>query len=737
MDTRLSHLGLGLLTLLLGIGVLLPANVAQAATFTVTTTTDAPHTTPLNGNCTSTLPGAPCTLRAAVQAANFLSGVQTINLAVPGTYTLTVVGAREDNAATGDLDINGVNLTLANTSGGTIATDGNNTDRVFHVGPLAPAQFSTSGLTIQHGNDSNQVNPTLGGGGVLVSPGSSVALSNVTIAANAVTNPGGGGGINNQGTLTLIDSTLAGNGAGSAAGGGLENGVNAQARVDSTVFVGNAGISGGAVNNNSLITLTNVTMSSNQASSRGGAFANTGSQFANATLLNVTMAGNFTQASGAPNSSVGGTLENDSGGTLTVKNTIVTNTASGGNCSAGSPITSLGFNISSDTTCGFGGPGDRNNLDPLLGPLSNNGGPTQTHALLPGSPAIDAASPDCPPPATDQRGVSRPQGIRCDIGAFELVPPPTLTPTLTNTSTPSRTATATSTSTPTLTATSTTTPTLTATPTNTIAITSTPTATGTGTAAVTARVTGTPTNTGAPTATITPTPTSTATATITATLIVPAPATLAVIPSSNPPLLTGQAGVPCATQVGQTCPITGAASGDWTKTGSGTFRVTANGPANTAPNGMPRIFLPSTAGVESFACAPLPAAPPFTAICTGVTAGDLLRGSLVTVRFPLAGGGAVDVTGITVAAVVAVSGGVRAVPLLPPSPPILLPPPPSPLIPVPPLGGPPAASPAVPVIPEADSLALLGAGLVLLGVGAGARRKRGFGKSSSNRPARR
>jgi hypothetical protein len=58
----------------------------------------------------------------------------------------------------------------------------------------------------------------------------------------------------------------------------------------------------------------------------------------------------------------------------------------------------------------------------MLAALADNGGPTQTHALLPGSPAIDAASDDCPPPATDQRGVSRPQGAKCDIGAFELVP---------------------------------------------------------------------------------------------------------------------------------------------------------------------------------------------------------------------------------------------------------------------------------------------------------------------------
>jgi hypothetical protein len=57
--------------------------------------------------------------------------------------------------------------------------------------------------------------------------------------------------------------------------------------------------------------------------------------------------------------------------------------------------------------------------DPLLGPLADNGGSNYTHALLPGSPAIDAGSPDCPPPDADQRGVPRPQALACDIGAFE------------------------------------------------------------------------------------------------------------------------------------------------------------------------------------------------------------------------------------------------------------------------------------------------------------------------------
>jgi hypothetical protein len=89
-------------------------------------------------------------------------------------------------------------------------------------------------------------------------------------------------------------------------------------------------------------------------------------------------------------------------------------------------ITSLGHNIDSDGSCGLDPSlNDLPNTDPLLGPLQDNGGPTLTHALLEGSPAIDAGSENCP--YTDQRGVPRPQqdgdedGIaRCHIGAFEL-----------------------------------------------------------------------------------------------------------------------------------------------------------------------------------------------------------------------------------------------------------------------------------------------------------------------------
>ena len=106
---------------------------------------------------------------------------------------------------------------------------------------------------------------------------------------------------------------------------------------------------------------------------------------------------------------------------MTVQNSIV----SGGgpdNCftpsQLDSPITSQGHNIDSGVTCGFTASGDMSSTGPLLGPLADNGGPTRTRALLLGSPAIDTAD-NAVCPATDQRGVARPQLAACDIGAFE------------------------------------------------------------------------------------------------------------------------------------------------------------------------------------------------------------------------------------------------------------------------------------------------------------------------------
>ena len=108
------------------------------------------------------------------------------------------------------------------------------------------------------------------------------------------------------------------------------------------------------------------------------------------------------------------------------QNTIVADNSTGGNCSG--TVTSKGYNLSTDGSCNFTSAGDRNNTDPLLGALQNNGGLTATMALSSGSPAIDAGNPAGCTDAqghlltTDQRGMPRPDKedkVGCDIGAYE------------------------------------------------------------------------------------------------------------------------------------------------------------------------------------------------------------------------------------------------------------------------------------------------------------------------------
>ena len=209
------------------------------------------------------------------------------------------------------------------------------------------------------------------------------------IAANATPNGDGGGFYFNGVGATISQSTVSGNSASGGDGGGIY------------------------VNGNTF-TLTNCTVTGNDSVDGGGIFiiGNT------ATLIAGTIASNTA-------TNLGGGLENLS--TPQLQGVIVANNT-GGNCDG--TVTDGGTNLQfPGTTCGV----SITSADPLLGPLADNGGPTQTMALGVGSPAIDANTESCPPPAIDQRGIARPQGAACDIGAFELVPGggPTPTPTVT------------------------------------------------------------------------------------------------------------------------------------------------------------------------------------------------------------------------------------------------------------------------------------------------------------------
>ena len=206
------------------------------------------------------------------------------------------------------------------------------------------------------------------------------------------------------------------NNNGSNGGGGIRVSIAATASITSSTVSNNQvtaiGAAGGGIENQGTLTVTNSTISGNSASNgSGGAVSQEGD--GSTALSNVTIAGNSGPGSAQ--------LTSFGGANISVASTIIADPVSGANCLAasGGTITSNGHNLDSANSCGFASAGDLINANPLLRPLQNNGGQTSTMALLAGSPAIDAVPLASCTVITDQRGVSRPQGAACDIGAFE------------------------------------------------------------------------------------------------------------------------------------------------------------------------------------------------------------------------------------------------------------------------------------------------------------------------------
>ncbi len=334
----------------------------------------------------------------------------TINFNLPAQSTITVASA---------LAIcNSQTLTISGPGASQLAISGNGAAQVFNI--CSGANVTLSGLTIEKGSSN------IGGG--LYNSGT-LTVTNSTLAGNSAD---GGGGIFNTGTLTVTDTTFTGNSAVGACSGGeggaLNNSGGAVTVSDSTLSGNSAGCEGGGIENNyGTLTLTNSTVSGNSAANEGGGIDN--NNFGILAVTNSTIAGNSAAA--------GAGIDNFD--TITLKSTLLANNAPGGSClNFGGAINSQGYNLSDDNTCAsfFTGPGDQDNavkgagLDPKG--LQNNGGPTQTIALLPNnpagtSPAVDAipvtscTDTNGKPVTTDQRGVTRPQGKGCDIGAYELV----------------------------------------------------------------------------------------------------------------------------------------------------------------------------------------------------------------------------------------------------------------------------------------------------------------------------
>jgi len=331
---------------------------------------------------------------------------------------------------------------------GDIGAHGENSDNSYHVviGSTFDDTTVLDGFTVTGGNaDGDWQLGQHRGGGMYSDLFSSPTLANCIFAGNSAEY---GGGMANRvySSPTLTNCTFADNFA-IEGGGGMSN--NASSPVlSSCTFIGNSATGGGGMYNSedSSPTLMNCAFSDNSARYGGGVY----NGHSNSRLVNCTFSGNAADTSGggvhnatsdpilanctfSDNSAVerGGGMSNVISNPV-LRNTVMANSAAGGDCYGN--VTSEGYNLDSDGTCGFTAEGDLPNTDPLLGPLQDNGGQTFTHALLAGSPAIDGGNPGgCTDPwgdplVTDQRGSPRPMDgdcndiSICDIGAYEAIP---------------------------------------------------------------------------------------------------------------------------------------------------------------------------------------------------------------------------------------------------------------------------------------------------------------------------
>jgi len=256
-------------------------------------------------------------------------------------------------------------------------------------------------------------NQAANGGGGIYNIESDPTLVNVTFSGNQA---GTGGGMRNDNSSpSLTNVTLSGNQAGK--GGGMYNDWGSDPILTNVTLSGNsASYGGGMYNDRSGTRLTNVTLSGNSATNQGGGMYNVDS---GPKLTNVTLSGNSA-------TNQGGGVYNVNSSSLEMRNVIIANSISGGDCVFVGWLWEPSYyynNLIEDAAnacrLSSGVKGNIVGVDPKLAPLANYGGWTETQALLPGSLAIDRGS-DSECPGTDQRGVTRPQGSHCDIGAVEF-----------------------------------------------------------------------------------------------------------------------------------------------------------------------------------------------------------------------------------------------------------------------------------------------------------------------------
>jgi len=390
-----------------------PVQPAQAATITVDTLVDENDHSCIDGDCS---------LRDAIETA---VGGDTIEFDVSGTITL---GGTE-------LSFN-KNLTISGPGVGSLSISGDDISRIFSIGSSATVTISgltiTKGMSTYGGGISTSGTLTLNnciisgnnsdsGGGIYIwqntvtinnsiisdnhsvyigggidARGDSLTVNNSTVSGNDAVNHGGG--IHNeQGTVTLNNSTVSGNST-DGNGGGIQFNEGVLIANNSTISGNSAGWGGGILAVDGTITLKHTSITNNTADVDGGGIYTQ--------QLSGTSTTNF------ENTLVAGNFENDGTGAEDCYNN-------------GGTLVSQDYNLTGvGTGCTLGGAHDQTTADAKLLALADNGGDTETHALDAGGPAINqipTGTNGCGTTYTeDQRGVSRPQGTHCDIGAFEL-----------------------------------------------------------------------------------------------------------------------------------------------------------------------------------------------------------------------------------------------------------------------------------------------------------------------------
>lgn len=347
------------------------------------------------------------------------------NVTISGLTVSGGFNAQPGGWGGGILNLGAMTVSNCVITGNTIPAGGGPGGGIFNYSSLRIVNCTISGNSaayggggvFNNGNASLEVvdstisgNTAVGNGGGVSNVNGAVSITRTRVLDNVTQSSGGG--LSNYGTLTVVDSTVSGN-----SNNGIFNWGGSTLTITGSTVSGNTSVGwGGGINSWGTVTIGNSTFASNTGATGGGIFNYAGVMV----VYHSTFSGN------RANAGAGGGIWNQSA--VTIKNTIIADSASGGNC-GGSGAASAGHNLSDDGSCTpfFIQPGDLNGVSAGLDSagLQDNGSATKTIALASGSPALNAipvsacTNLNSVAVTADQRGMSRPQGPACDMGSFE------------------------------------------------------------------------------------------------------------------------------------------------------------------------------------------------------------------------------------------------------------------------------------------------------------------------------